>query len=237
MAKLSAMPPVTIENALLAEFGKAWKGNGEKLRRGPPHSGEQLGGTFEKAVAKSLAAMLGGVPVVEGKAKALIPPDGNCVEVGEVRVIGGVRPQNFDVGYRPDGVRFVLDAKTLNDKKSVQKNYQNMINDLATEATTVHSRFPHAVVTFVVVIPSPCLVEPQFSSLVGTLERLTGRGSVNDPVQLAEVISLVLWDPTAGNIETAAPAVDSPLRIERFSNLVEKVYSARYQGLPPLFSE
>jgi len=48
------------------------------------------------------------------------------------------------VGYRPDGLRFAFDSKTLNDKKSIGKNWQNMINDLATEATTVHSRFPYA---------------------------------------------------------------------------------------------
>ena len=52
------------------------------------------------------------------------------VEVGPVRVIGGVRPQNFDVGYRPDAIRFAFDSKSLNDRESIGKNWQNMINDL-----------------------------------------------------------------------------------------------------------
>lgn len=124
------------------------------------------------AVGTALAAMLGGVPITTPNANALTPSHPDCVEVGPVRIIGGVRPQNFDVGYRPDGVRFAFDSKTLNDSKSVGKNWQNMINDLATEATTVHSRFPHAVVfphaivfphavvAFMVVVPEPCLPEP-----------------------------------------------------------------------------
>ena len=30
--------------------------------------------------------------------------------LAHVRVVGGIRPQNYDVGYRPDGVRFVHDT-------------------------------------------------------------------------------------------------------------------------------
>lgn len=67
-----------------------------------------------------------------------------------------------------------------------------MINDLATEATTVHSRFPHAVVAFMVVIPMPCLVEPQRAAIVETLERLARRTGVEEPDYMAEAISLVV---------------------------------------------
>lgn len=56
-----------------------------------------------------------------------------------------------------------------------------MVNDLATEATTVHSRFPHALVAFMVVFPNPSLVEPQRSAIIGTLERLARRVGVEDP--------------------------------------------------------
>lgn len=66
----------------------------------------------------------------------------NCVEIGPVRVEGGIRPQNFDAGYRPIidqvlDVRFAFDSKTLNDTKSVGKNWLNMVNDIATESATV----------------------------------------------------------------------------------------------------
>jgi hypothetical protein len=153
--------------------------------------------------------------------------------VGPVRVIGGVRPQNFDVGYRPDGVRFAFDSKTLNDTDSLRKNWQNMINDLATEATTVHSRFPHAVVGFMVIIPTPCFIEPQRSAMTETLERLARRNSVEDPDYMAEAMSLVIWNPDDGRIEEDVPPLTSPLRLEKFASQIEAAYVSRYKGLPP----
>ncbi len=167
------------------------------------------------------------------KMTALLPPEQDCVEVGNVRVVGGVRPQNFDVGYRPDGVRFAFDSKTLNDIDSVGKNYQNMINDLATEAATVHTRFPYAIVAFMVLVPTPCLVEPQRSALIGRLEGLATREGVNDPAHLAEAIALVIWDPATGSVNPDTPPVGSIARIGVFSERIQRAYFSRYQGLPP----
>ena len=155
------------------------------------------------------------------------------VEVGPVRVIGGVRPQNFDVGYRPDAIRFAFDSKSLNDRESIGKNWQNMINDLATEATTVHSRFPYAVVAFMVIYPAPAVSENHLIATIGTLERLGGRFLVDEADHRAEAVSLVVWNPHDGTIQENLPDPASPLRIERFSDLVEKAYVARYKGLPP----
>lgn len=165
----------------LKRFGDKWTENGGALSRSRPESSLEFGEFFDARVGEALAQMLGGIPIIKPNSTHLTPARPDCVEVGPVRIVGGVRPQNFDVGYRPDGVRFAYDSKTLNDGKSVAKNYQNMINDLATEATTVHSRFPFAVVAFIVVIPAPCLVEPQNSALIGTLERLSGRFGVGEP--------------------------------------------------------
>jgi hypothetical protein len=148
-------------------------------------------------------------------------------------VVGGVRPQNFDVGYRPDGIRFAFDSKTLNDVKSVGKNWQNMVNDLATEATTVHTRFPHAVVAFMVVIPAPCLTGSTRLAMIETLERLTRRTGIDGPSHMAETIALVLWRPEDGMILPDIPTASSILRIERFSEQVETAYWSRYKGLPP----
>ncbi len=108
-----------------------------------------------------------------------------------------------------------------------------MVNDLATEATTVHSRFPHAVVAFMVIIPEPCFMPNQRTALTQTLERLARRVGVNEPVYLAEAISLVVWNPTDGSIDTECPHPVSPLRIENFSRQVESAYISRYKGLPP----
>ena len=228
------MPPVTISIAQLMPFGDAWNANGKKLSRSPPFSSNNLGGVFERAVAASLATMLGGIPVVPPTSSTeLIPPQPDCVEVGEIRTVGGVRPQNFDVVYRPDGIRFAFDAKTLNDLASVRKNWQNMINDLATEATTIHSRFPYAVVAFLVAIPEPALLTAQRDPMIETLERLARRVDVNDPIYLAEAISLVVWDPSNGSTSAEVPGLRSSLSLDNFSTQVESAYVLRYKGLPP----
>lgn len=233
MAKLAMMPPVSVAQTDLALFGETWQRNGGSLSRTPPQSSSQLGNLFDEAVGKALAVMLGGIQVVKPVGTSLTAAQADCVEVGPVRVIGGVRPQNFDVGYRPDGVRFAFDSKTLNDAASVKKNWQNMVNDLATEATTVHSRFPHGVVAFMVIIPTPCLIEPQRSAMCETLERLARRVSVEDPDYMAEAISLVLWNPQDGSLDMTFPPPTSPLRLEKFSTFVEAAYVNRYKGLPP----
>jgi len=217
----------------LLQFGLAWKNRGGSLSRTPPQSSLEFGKLFDMAVGEALSVMLGGIPIVTPNPKSLTPSQSDCVEVGPVRIIGGVRPQNFDVGYRPDGVRFAFDSKTLNDRESIGKNWQNMINDLATKATTVHSRFPHAIVAFMVIYPEPCVPLSHRTATIQTLERLARRVGVDDPPYKAEVISLVLWNPDDGTIDANIPDQASPLRIEKFSQQVESVYVSRYKGLPP----
>lgn len=233
MPLLTSMPRIEVDNALLKSFGAAWRANGGALGRTPPYSSLDLGRIFDRAVAGALSAMLGGIPIVTPGNEDLIPSQPDCVECGNVRIIGGVRPQNFDVGYRPDGVRFAFDSKTLNDNKSVGKNWQNMINDLATEATTVHSRFPYAVVAFMVVIPAPCLAGTTRAAMIGTLERLGRRSELDGPNHTAEAIALLLWDPETGSLDAGTPPATSLLRIERFSEHIETAYMSRYKGLPP----
>lgn len=235
MANLAPMPEIVPGQASLLQFGLSWTENGGRLLRNPPNSSIDLGNSFDRLVAASLSEMLGGIPIANANARSLTSPETDCVEVGPFRVIGGVRPQNFDVGYRPDGVRKAFDSKTLNDTASVRKNYQNMINDLATEATTVHTRFPYALVAFLIAVPEPCLIEPQRSALKGTLNRLTGRMTIEGPDHLAEVICLILWNPDTGEIHETIPEKGSSpsLRIEDFSNQLESIYRSRYQGLPP----
>ncbi len=233
MAALVSMPPIVISQSELKLFGARWTANRGALTRTPPHSSSQLGALFDAAVGDALAKLLGGIELVTPRSTSLIPEKPDCVEVGPVRIIGGVRPQNFDVGYRPDGVRFAFDSKTLNDTKSIGKNWQNMINDLATEATTVHSRFPYAVVAFMVIYPRPAVKDSQLSATIGTLERLGGRSLVDESEHRAEALSLVVWEPDTGKIAADVPDPDSTLRIERFSEQVEGAYVDRYKGLPP----
>lgn len=227
------MPPIQINADELAKFGKAWLDNGERLSRTPPYSSGELGRLFDSATGTALATMLGDIPIVAPNSNALMPILPDCVEVGPVRVVGGVRPQNFDVGYRPDGIRFAFDSKTLNDRESIGKNWQNMINDLATEATTVHSRFPYAVVAFMVICPAPCFSPTRQRAIIETLERLARRNAVDGPVHLAESIALILWNPVDGTIDNDVPIPSSLLRIEKLSEQIETAYVTRYKGLPP----
>ncbi len=234
MASLLLMPPIVIAQQDLAAFGAAWNENDGNLKRSPPFSSSELGKLFDTGVGTALATLLGNIPIVIPNSKSLIPSHPDCVEVGPVRIIGGVRPQNFDVGYRPDGVRFAFDSKTLNDQKSIAKNWQNMVNDLATEATTVHSRFPHAVVAFMVICPLAALTRmpAQQKALVETLERLARRTNVDGPAYMAEAISLVAWDTNTGTISPNVLNGNSMLRLEKFSQLVSSAYTLRYKGLP-----
>jgi hypothetical protein len=230
MARLQTMPPIILPTDRMAEIASHWDSLNLAL---PKAQGELLGYLCDEIVGESLAQMLGGIPVCKPtKATALLPPKPDCVEVGPARVIGGIRPQNFDVAYRPDGVRFAYDSKTLNTRQSLSKNYQNMINDLATEAATVHTRFPSAIVAFIVAAPEPCLAAHR-QNLTSTLIRLSGRHITSGDVHKAEVIALLVWDPATGAIDPNWPSAGSRLRIDKFSEQVEASYSDRFAGLPP----
>src|SRR4051812_34559946 len=125
MAQLKAMPKVLLSTADLAAFGATWQKNGGSLSRTPPQSSMELAAVLDTRVAEALAHMLGGIGIVSPSSTALLPSQPDVVERGACRIIGGIRPQNFDVTYRPDGVRIAFDSKTLNDTDSVRKNYQN----------------------------------------------------------------------------------------------------------------
>lgn len=237
-AATAVAPPLTAEEAgvppdVLARFDPHRKYPSAFSKK----QGMNFGFTFDLAVGNALAEMLGNGPVHvfrgSRRADALLPNKADCVEVGPARIIGGVRPQNFDVAYRPDGVRIAYDSKTLNDAASISKNWQNMINDLGTEATTVHTRFPYAVVAFIVAVPKPALRAAQQADMVRTLERLATRKAVIDQAHLAEAIALVAWDPETGGIDADVPGARSVLRVEEFMPRIHRFYTERYKGLPP----
>jgi hypothetical protein len=224
------MPPIVFPRGEIRSLGQDWLSKKALSKK----SGMDFGSLIDRAVGTSLAAMLGDILLLTPNQNQLQPASPDCVEVGHVRVVGGVRPQNFDVGYRPDGVRIAFDSKTLNDHQSVGKNWQNMVNDLATEATTVHSRFPSAVVAFIVAIPTPCLSPgSRTNAIVGTLTRLGARELVDEMSHRAEALSLVAWNPDTGEIDADMPDPGSRLRIERFSEDLSRTYYDRFQGLPP----
>lgn len=241
MPPLNSMPNIIIDPIQLARWGGVWSGtiSSGLSPKSPDCFDKKQGMDFGKTLidpifASSISSMLGNIPVLPPINKnALLPPIPDCVELGDSRIIGGIRPQNFDIVYRPDGVRIAYDSKTLNDINSVKKNWQNMINDLAAEAATVHFRFPLAVVIFVICIPRPALLASQQRDIIRTLERLSKRQNPQDQNHLAEVISLIIWDPATGMIDTTIPEPTSVLRIDKFHTQLEAIYLERYQALPP----
>lgn len=241
MAELADhMPQLNISPEELRKWGKRWQdttneetGKSKRANCFDRQQSVNFASFIDVAFADTLAVMLGNIPVKKPKGNTLLPPQSDCVEVGPVRIIGGIRPQNFDAAYRPDGPRIVFDSKTLNDLKSVGKNWQNMVNDLATESATVHTRFPYALVAFIVVIPKSALGSKQEADIIRTLERLGSRDDVLDQAHLAEALSLVVWDPYTGNIDPEIPNSASTLRIEKFSRSLHPHYVNRYKRLPP----
>lgn len=238
------MPRIIPSTEALREWGQVWLGTEGSIQKGNPTTkepncfdkkqGMDFGKVFDQAFGEALATMLGGIDVVQiTSGQGLLPPHPNCVEVGDARIIGGIRPQNFDAAYRPDGPRVVLDSKTLNDTKSVGKNWQNMVNDLSTEATTIHTRFPYSVVVLIFAVPRPALLEKQQRDILRTLERLGSREDVLDQAHLAEAIALVVWDPVTGELDPDVPGPDSPIRLDNVNQRIFDAYTRRYQGLPP----
>lgn len=237
MAPLAAMPPISLDPAAMLEFGAQWATRGGALSRTPPNSSIQLGNVIDTIVANALATMLGGIPVAQAsqsRRTELYPPEPDCVETAPVTVVGGIRKQNYDVVYRPDGVRFAFDSKTLNDAKSVGKNWQNMVNDLATEAASIHTRFPMAVVAFLVLIPEPAL-GGSLDKISWRLDGLASRTDQHGPAHVAEAMCFAVWDPTTGatSLTIPDPATHPSLRIESFPSQVEEAYRLRYAGSPP----
>lgn len=195
-----------------------------------------FGYVFDKALGNALAVMLGNGPVVKPptkKGSLLVPSKPDCVEVGATRIVGAIRPQNYDAAYRPDGPRIVYDGKTLNERKSIGKNWQNMINDLTAEASTVHIRFPMCIVVFIVAVPRQALEPGQERDMLRTLERLGSREDELDQHNLAEAVAFVVWNPEDGTIDTNVPKPGSNLRIETLNERIEAAYLDRYKNLPP----
>ena len=139
MPKLQEMPRISIPQEKLAEWGNVWldsqgtaKADGTPIGDNPSRFNRkqviEFGRIFDDAFAAALAKMLGGIPVVTPKASALPPPESDCVEVGTIRVIGGIRPQNYDAAYRPDGPRVVFDSKTQNNDEGNDAERESSVN-------------------------------------------------------------------------------------------------------------
>ena len=240
MATLNPIPELSIPRDLLLSWGSIWlsttgsNGAVKAANSFDKKQGMDFGKAVDPHIASMIAGMLGGIPVVPPvSSNKLLPPSDDCVELGDTRLVGGVRTQNYDIMYRPDGVRIAYYSKTLNASGSLQKNWHNMVNDLASEATTAHTRFPYALALFLVLIPKDIFSGNTTSEIMRTLERLNCRKSIREEDYKAESIALIIWDPHTGEIDPDLPGQESSLRWEKFGARIESAYLERYAGLPP----
>ena len=215
-----------------AKTGSAWKE--DRVDYFVKKDAMDFANYIDEKIASCMSEFLGDIPIQKAKQNNLNPVDGTvCVETGEITICGGVRQQNFDVAFRPDGPRIIVDSKSLNATKSIQKNWQNMINDIATESTTIHLRYPYAITSFVIALPRQALKDSQRSDIINTLERMAGRPEPHFPSSLIEIITLIIWDVDTGEIDAEYPPPNSQLRVENFSPALEELYLKRYRGLLP----
>ncbi|MBN2531308.1 MAG: hypothetical protein JXB88_00380 [Spirochaetales bacterium] len=136
MAALNRISPIIIDKEILKDWGTRWlSGIDEETKEEKAiesfnrKQSVNFASFIDLAFGNSISKMLGGIQIITPSNNSLLPAESDVVEVGSVRIVGGVRPQNFDAAYRPDGPRIVFDSKTLNEEKSIGKNWQNMIND------------------------------------------------------------------------------------------------------------
>jgi len=78
------MPSVTFGQAEIAHFGEIWRSNGGNLNK---KQSMDFGLIFDNAVGRSLAAMLGGIPIVRPSRTALMASYTDCVEKFSVFVV------------------------------------------------------------------------------------------------------------------------------------------------------
>src|SRR5688572_21924451 len=105
MAHLAeSMPAIAVDKDELKKWGERWLADSaltatgkeapKKPERFTKYQSVNFASFIDQAVAKAIAAMLGGIEVVQASGKLLRPAKQDVVEWGAVRVIGGIRPQN-----------------------------------------------------------------------------------------------------------------------------------------------
>jgi|ERR1044071_6609855 hypothetical protein len=232
------MPELRLPQNKLAGWGNIWLGTEGSIRNGLPtpkqpfrfdkKQGMDFAAFFDQGFAEAFAAMVD-VPVRSRKEK-----NTNCVELGDVLVVGPGIKQNYDVGYGPNGrgPRMVFDSKTLNDRTSIGKNWRHMYHVLNGESAIVHDSYPYCLSSYIVVVPTPALDLTQQRDIISALRRLGIRQHRDDALHLAEAVALVIWNPYDGSINQDIP-IEPNLRLDTLSQRIYRIYADRYGDTPP----
>jgi len=167
------------------------------------------------------------------------PPGEVGASGAEKRMAGGIGAKKVDVSWSSDeaGLLLGLSVKTINwmDQRSgnFQKNLTNRRGDLLFEATTLHRRFPYAVLGGFLILDKDAATDSSrrrqstFANVHPRFRLFTGR---TDPAGRDEVfellaVSLVEATPFAASLETyEVGQPETPIPLEAvFDRLIEMV--------------
>jgi hypothetical protein len=153
------------------------------------------------------------------------------IEVGHRSFGGSVRRHHLDIFSAPSqwGLQLGVDVKGLNSRSSLGKNWNNRVGDLHELAANHHLTFPRAVIGGVLAIPYDGVTTTLMSAIVAAMTRLCGRRAITDAANLLECTSLIVISKEERRIRDDVPAMDSPLRIERFADTMAQLYRERWQ--------
>ncbi len=181
-----------------------------------------------QAEIKSRAKQVGG-----SKAKAqssVRHPSLSEIWVGEIRMAGGIKPQQLDIvlSSPQQGLALGLDVKGLNTRENAGKNFPNRIGDFIATSVNFHLKFPYAVMGGVLAVPGDA-TDVQLNRWVRTAEGLAERRSPADAAQLFEGFALLVFDCETLDLSPSWPAADSPVRYENFVKELAAAYERRFR--------
>jgi hypothetical protein len=201
-------------------------------------------GSLTRSDNQQLSTLLG-KEIREELPLALSDPGLEFAPGSEITVIGGFRRQQIDVvgggvqtftwsgrGRRVialpfDGIRIAIEAKSLNTRESIGKNYNNMIMDIAATALNIHMRYPMACVGIVVALSADAN-RNHVDAIVQVLESLNERTKADEPFHLYESCGLFLYDCATETANREVPAPTSSVHMDQFIQRIVDVYRLRY---------
>ena len=149
---------------------------------------------------------------------------------------GALRTVLADVSeyHELDGLRLAVEVKPVN--LAVGRAVWNRFGDIRAFAVNLHLKFPFAVVGGVLVIPTYEVTKkgaqkPTAHLIARTISRLVRAGrrrNESEAAHLLEGIGVIVYDPSAGQIETSMPPQQSGLRWEEFIAHLVEAYDTRF---------
>lgn len=158
------------------------------------------------------------------------------IHPGERVFSGALRRARLDVSefHDLDGLRLAVELKPVN--LAVGRAIWNRFGDIRMTAVNVHLKFPFAVASGLLTVPtyemSPAGTRKSTVHLItraiDRFERAGSRATESDAAHLLEAVGIVVYDPDSEQLDSALPPTDSPLRWDNFVASMVRTYDARF---------